>query len=82
MTVSNPSHEVTITIISKDDDPSVNIKVTWNPLMNDDDVEKLGYTPTAYSVAENILFHIEELVNQASLLEIEEEDLSENRTIN
>lgn len=80
--VSNPTHKVVITLTSSENKPDVNIKVQWDPLMGDDDISKAGYTPTAYTVAESLLFAIEDLVNKASLLEVEEGDLDSERTIN
>lgn len=80
--VTNPTHKVVITLISSKDEPDVNIKVQWDPLMGDDEITALGYTPTAYSVAENLMFAIESMVNQATLLEVEEGDLSADRSLN
>lgn len=80
--VSNPTHKVVITIISHKDDPDVNMKVEWDPLMGDDEISEQGYVPAAYKLAENIVFACEDMANTAQLLELEEGDMDAERTIN
>lgn len=80
--VNNPTHKVVITLTSKDDEPYVTMQVNWDPLMSDDEVMAEGFEPAAYKMAQNILFGVEGMVDMANLLEVEEGDISPDRTIN
>lgn len=80
--IVNPTHKVTITIVSSEDNADVNMKVEWSPLLGDDELQKMGYVPAAYKLAENFLFATEAMVDMAQLLEIEEGDLGDERVIN
>ena len=78
----NATHQVVITISSKDDKPEVNMQVNWDPLLDSDEIESQGYTPAAYLVAENFLLGMEDMVAAQTLLELEESDLDADRVIN
>lgn len=80
--VKDPTHKVVITLVSKADEPDVNMKVEWDPLMGDDEMMEQGFEPAAYVVARNILFSMEDMVDKARLLELEEGDLDGSRSIN
>lgn len=77
----NATHRVTITISSKDDKPEVNMQVNWDPLLDMDEVEALGFTPAAYLLAENFLMNMDSLVATETLLELEESDLDDSRVV-
>lgn len=78
----NPTHQVVITISSKEDSPEVNMQVHWDPLLDNDELESIGFTPAAYLVAENFLMNMETLVATETLMELEESDLDDSRVIN
>lgn len=78
----NATHQVVITISSKDDKPEVNMQVNWDPLLDSDEIEAQGYTPAAYLVAENFLLGMEDMVAAHTLLELEDSDLDTDRIIN
>ena len=78
----NATHQVVITISSKDDKPEVNMQVNWDPLLDSDEIESQGYTPAAYLVAENFLLGMEDMVAAQTLLELEDSDLDADRVIN
>lgn len=80
--VTNPTHKVVITLTSSDDEPYVTMQVQWDPLLSDEQLLESGYEPAAYKMAQNILFGVEGMVDMASLLEVEEGDVSPDRTIN
>jgi hypothetical protein len=80
--VSNPSHKVTITLTSKDDEPYVTMQVNWDPLLTDDEVVAEGFEPAAYKMAQNLIFAVEGMMDMAKLLEVEEGDLDSNRSLN
>lgn len=80
--VTNPTHKVVITLTSSEDEAYVTMQVEWDPLLSDQALEEIGYEPASYKMAQNILFGIEGMVDMASLLEIEEGDVSPDRTIN
>lgn len=80
--VNNPTHKVIITLTSSEDEPFVTMQVNWDPLMSDEEVAASGYEPACYMMAQNILFGVEGMVDMASLLEVEEGDVSPDRTIN
>ena len=77
----NATHQVVITISSKDDKPEVNMQVNWDPLLDMDEVEALGFTPAAYLLAENFLMSMDSLVATETLLELEESDLDDSRVV-
>lgn len=80
--VNNPTHKVVITLTSSEDDPYVTMQVEWDPLISDEKLQEGGYEPASYKMAQNILFGIEGMVDMATLLAVEEEDVSPDRTIN
>lgn len=80
--VSNPSHKVTITLTSKDDEPYVTMQVNWDPFLTDDEVMAEGFEPAAYKMAQNLIFAVEGMMDMAKLLEVEEGDLDSNRSLN
>jgi hypothetical protein len=80
--IDKPTHQVVITITSHEDNPDVNLKVAFNPLLDDDEITAMGYTPAAYLLAERYLLATEQMVDTSLLLEIEEGDLSAGRSIN
>ena len=80
--IPHPTHKVVITLSSQENSPEVNVKVEWQPLLGDDEIEALGYIPAAYSFAEGIIMSMETAMDMAKLLEVEEGDLDGNRTIN
>lgn len=80
--LNKPTHQVTIVISSQDDDPTVNLKVHWDPLLADNEAYEMGFVPAAYKTAEHLLFAIEGLIDNDQLLEIEEGDLDACRSIN
>ena len=82
MPVTNPTHKVVITLVSKEDEPFVNMKVEWDPLMGDDEIMAQGFEPAAYKMAQNLIFAVEGMVDLAKLLSVEEGDLDSDRTIN
>ena len=77
----NATHQVVITISSKDDKPEVNMQVNWDPLLDNEEVESLGYTPAAFLLAENFLMSMESLIAVETLLELEESDLDDSRVV-
>ena len=77
----NATHQVVITISSKDDKPEVNMQVNWDPLLDNEEVESLGYTPAAFLLAENFLMSMENLIAAETLLEIENSDMSDDRVV-
>lgn len=77
----NATHQVVITISSKDDKPEVNMQVNWDPLLDNEEVESLGYTPAAFLLAENFLMSMENLIAVETLLELEESDLDDSRVV-
>mgnify|MGYP003479808055 CR=1 FL=1 len=80
--ITHPTHKVVITIVSREGDPDVNMKVEWEPLMGDDEIQALGYIPACYKLAENFLFATEAMIDTSQLLEIKEGDLSATRSLN
>ena len=82
MAVNNPTHKVVITLVSSGEEPYVNMQVQWDPLMSDEEVTDLGFEPPAYVMAQNLLFAVEGMMDKARLLEVEEDDLDSERTIN
>lgn len=80
--VTNPTHKVVITLTSSDDEPYVTMQVQWDPLLSDEQLLESGYEPASYKMAQNILFGVEGMVDMATLLAVEEEDVSPDRTIN
>lgn len=79
--MNNPTHQVVITISSKDDKQEVNMQVNWDPLLDNAEVESLGFTPAAYLLAENFLMSMENLIAVETLLEIEDSDMSDDRVV-
>lgn len=80
--INKPTHQVTIVISSHEDESDVNMRVSWSPLLGDDELNSMGYKPAAYALAERFLFTVEDMINMSQLLEIEEGDLDTNRSIN
>lgn len=78
----NPTHKVIITVSSEGDEPGINMSVQWDPLLTDEQVEELGFVPTAYRVAERMVLAVEPMIDPDSVQEFEEEDLGFNRTLN
>lgn len=75
-----PTHRATITVTSQEDDPEVRLEVKWEPTIDGEDIEDQGYIPAAYHFVESVLIAAE--ISSDGLMDIEEEDLSEDRTIN
>ena len=80
--IANPTHKVVITIVSDENKPDVNLQVNWDPLLSDDELKEIGYIPAAYTLAENVLFSLETAMQMATLLELDEGDLGDSRTLN
>ena len=80
--INKPTHQVIITISSHENDPDVNLQVKFNPLLDDDEITAMGYTPAAYKLAEYYLCATENMVDMEQLLEIEEGDLGPSRSLN
>lgn len=67
---SRKPHNVEVHISSKGDNPSVDIKIKWDPEEEVIDVEKLGYYPAAYLFVEKfILPGLEEALKDVELLD-------------
>lgn len=80
--VNNPTHKVTITIISSEDDPDVTMKVSYDPFLDDVEIQQQGYLPAAYQLADRFIDSALVMVETAQLLEIEPGDLDAKRSIN
>lgn len=80
--VSKPTHQVTITLVSREDDTDVTMQIKWNPLLGDDEIEQLGYIPAAYQLADRFIDAAQLMIDTAQLLELDEGDLDAERSIN
>lgn len=80
--INNPTHKVVITISSYEDLPDVTLSMQWSPLLGDDEILELGYTPASYQLAEQFLLATEAMIDLTQLLEIDEGDLDAGRVIN
>lgn len=63
------THEVVITLTSTDDNTDVSMQVEWNPRLTDDQIEELGYTPPAYTVAERFIMTVMEMITATHFME-------------
>lgn len=77
---NKPTHRAIIEVTSYKDDPEVKLEVKWEPAIDDEDIEDQGYVPAAYHFVEQVLIATE--IASTGLIEFEEEDLDENRTLN
>lgn len=80
--VNKPTHQVTITLVSSEDDPNITMKVQWSPLLGDDEIERLGYVPAAYQIADRFIDAAQMMIDTAQLLELEPGDMDASRSIN
>jgi hypothetical protein len=56
------------------------MEVKWEPTIDGEDIEDQGYIPAAYQFVQQVLLTAE--VVSDGLMDIEEYDLSEDRTLN
>ena len=76
------THKVVITITSEGDKPNINMAVEWDPLLTDEAAQEQGFVPASYRVAETLLLGLDHIIDPDSIIEIAEEDLGLNRTLN
>lgn len=78
--MTNYTHKATVVAYSTEDGEEIELEVTWEPTMTGQDIEDEGYIPAAYLFVQKIV----ELAAESAVgpLDVEEEDLSEHRTIN
>lgn len=74
------THKVVVEVYSSHDSPEVHMEVKWEPTINGKDIEDQGYIPAAYMFVQQCLLAAE--LASVGDVEIEEEDLSDNRTLN
>lgn len=81
--MNNPSpftHKVVVEVYSTNDSPEVHMEVKWEPTIDGKDIEDQGYIPAAYQFIQQVLLSAE--AQSEGLMDVEEEDLHENRTLN
>lgn len=76
------THKVVITITSEGDKPDISMAVEWDPPLMDEEAQEQGFVPAAYRVAETLLLGLDNIIDPDSIIEITEEDLGLNRTLN
>lgn len=74
------THKVTVEVFSTKDSPEVHMEVKWEPTIDGKDIEDQGYIPAAYMFVQQCLLAAE--LASVDDVEIEEEDLSPDRTLN
>lgn len=74
------THKAVIEVYSTLDSPEVHMEVKWEPTIDGEDIEDQGYIPAAYQFVQQVLLTAE--VVSDGLMDIEEYDLSEDRTLN
>lgn len=53
--MESPTHEVTVTVQSRLDEPGVALEVKWRPLLSDEEIQEMGYVPAAYQFVQYLL---------------------------
>lgn len=53
--MESPTHEVTVTVQSRLDEPAVAVEVKWRPLLSDEEIQEMGYIPASYQFVQYLL---------------------------